>query len=51
MADDSAITIHRTSPIGMQERELYVWVDGAPNVIPKRNAHRVRPVCYDARTT
>jgi hypothetical protein len=33
MADDSAITVHRTSPADMQERELYVSVDGAPNVI------------------
>jgi hypothetical protein len=33
MADDSALTIHRTSSIDMQERELYVSVDGAPNVI------------------
>jgi len=33
MAGDSAITVHRTSPADMQERELYVSVDGAPNVI------------------
>ena len=33
MADDSAITVHRTSSADMQERELYVSVDGAPNVI------------------
>jgi len=33
VAEDSAITVHRTSPADMQERELYVSVDGAPNVI------------------
>ena len=33
MAEDAAITVHRTSPADMQERELYVSVDGAPNVI------------------
>lgn len=33
MAEDSLITVHRTSPTDMQERELYVSVDGAPNVI------------------
>jgi hypothetical protein len=33
MAEASAITVHRTSPADMQERELYVSVDGAPNVI------------------
>ena len=33
MAEDSTITVHRTSPADMQERELYVSVDGAPNVI------------------
>jgi len=33
MGEDSAITVHRTSPADMQERELYVSVDGAPNVI------------------
>ena len=32
MAEDSAITVHRTSPADMQERELYVSVDGAANV-------------------
>jgi hypothetical protein len=33
MAEDSAITVHRTSPADMQERELYVSIDGSPNVI------------------
>jgi hypothetical protein len=33
VAEDSTITVHRTSPADMQERELYVSVDGAPNVI------------------
>jgi hypothetical protein len=33
MAENAALTIHRTSPFDMQERELYVSVDGAPNVI------------------
>lgn len=27
------ITVHRTSPDDMQERELYVSVDGGPNAI------------------
>ena len=33
MEQDASITVHRTSPADMQERELYVSVDGAPNVI------------------
>jgi hypothetical protein len=33
VAEDSTITVHRTSTADMQERELYVSVDGAPNVI------------------
>jgi hypothetical protein len=33
VAEDSALTVHRTSPADMQERELYVSVDGSPNVI------------------
>jgi hypothetical protein len=34
MADASAqLTVHRTSPEDMQERELYVSVDGGPNAI------------------
>ena len=33
MTEESAITVNRTSPADMQERELYVSVDGSPNVI------------------
>jgi hypothetical protein len=33
MAENAAVTVHRTSPEDMQERELYVSIDGAPNVI------------------
>jgi hypothetical protein len=33
MATDASITVHRTALIDMQERELYVSVDGGPNSI------------------
>ena len=33
MTDAATVTVHRTSPADMQERELYVSLDGAPNTI------------------
>jgi len=33
MTSSASITVHRTSAEDMQERELYVSVDGAPNRI------------------
>jgi hypothetical protein len=33
MADGGTLTVRRTSPEDMQERELYVSVDGGPNTI------------------
>lgn len=32
-AATATITVHRTAPADMQERELYVSVDGGPNAI------------------
>ena len=33
MADGGTLTVRRTSPEDMQERELYVSIDGGPNTI------------------
>jgi hypothetical protein len=33
MADQATLTVERTSPADMQERELYVSVDKGPNAI------------------
>ena len=33
VSDQTSITVHRTASIDMQERELYVSVDGGPNAI------------------